>query len=312
MSHDSPACLQRLESRLLLTAIYEIIDLGTLGGPSSTAAGLNASHQVVGQSLVDPSPARARAFIWDPAAGMTALDLIEGYTLDQAAAVADDGTAVGTARNAAFDERAVMWGEAGPVDLGTLGGAWSRGADVNETGQIVGTSALPEGGEPDAIETFHAFLWQDGIMTDLGTLGGTRSQAKAISDSGQVVGLSFPQDAPTFHAFSWQDGVMIDLGTLGGPASSAHDVSVSGLVVGDADLDRLDREGFNQYHAAVWREGRVTDLGTLGGEFSSALGINETGRIVGWSEMRRKDVLGQPVEHAFVYDHDGMRNLNDL
>lgn len=55
---------------------YTIIDLGTLGGDSSGASGINEHGQVVGWSSATPaSPAQpaggpAHAFLWEAGAGM--------------------------------------------------------------------------------------------------------------------------------------------------------------------------------------------------------------------------------------------------
>src|SRR5438046_9823874 len=71
-----------------------------------------------------------------------------------------------------------------PIDLGTLGGLNSGAGAVNDSGEIVGFSALPVFGA-------HAFSWTAaGGMIDLGTLGGPGSGALAVADIGAVVGGS--------------------------------------------------------------------------------------------------------------------------
>jgi len=84
---------------------------------------------------------------------------------------------------------------------------------INDSGQVVGSSVLPNG-------EGRAFLWDAGSMRDLGTLGGDWSAPSAVSATGQVVGQSTViRGAPDRHAFLWENGVMRDLGTLGGSAS---------------------------------------------------------------------------------------------
>ena len=48
-------------------------------------------------------------------------------------------------------------------DLGTLGGANSEAAAINDWSQVVGVSDMPGGGT-------HAFLYQNGTMTDLNSI----------------------------------------------------------------------------------------------------------------------------------------------
>lgn len=69
------------------------------------------------------------------------------------------------------------------IEIGTLGGSKSYAWDINDSGQVVGSSLTSSGQS-------HAFLYENGGMTDLGTLGGIGSIAEAINNSGQVAGRS--------------------------------------------------------------------------------------------------------------------------
>ena len=100
------------------------------------------------------------------------------------------------------------------TDLGSLGGDYSVGLDINNSGQVTGYSTLPSGAT-------HAFLYSGGVMTDLGTLGGTESHGRSINDAGQVTGDSLLSGSSVtatdfVHAFLYSGGVMTDLHTLGG------------------------------------------------------------------------------------------------
>ena len=71
------------------------------------------------------------------------------------------------------------------TDLGSLLiGGNSRAYDINNLGQVVGSSGHP------------GFLWQDGVMTDLNDLippgaGWDIRVARAINDSGQIAGYGY-------------------------------------------------------------------------------------------------------------------------
>lgn len=189
------------------------------------------------------------------------------------------------------------------VDIGTLNQRPSEeGAianDINNAGQVVGSSWAARPDCPNGFIRQHGFLWQDGTITDLGTLGGCLSFATAINERGQIVGRSHTA-AGDMHGFLWEAGVMRDLGTLGGTTSDVAGINDVGEVAGRASTtDGMD-------HAFLWQDGVMQDLGTLGGPTSSAAGINTTGAVVGASTTAGGDT------HAFLWEDGVMQDLGTL
>jgi probable HAF family extracellular repeat protein len=174
-------------------------DLGTLGGPDSTAQFVNEHGQIAGESFTDSTP--------NP----------------PISAPACAGAGVPT-------QHPFLWQD-GFVDLGNLGGTCGYPNWLNNTGQIVGTMTLA------GDLTNHAFLWEKGTLTDLGTLGGNNSEAWFVNEAGDVVGRAdFSLSSTDHHAFLWRHGVMTDLGTVAGQTqSTAYEINSKTQVVGDAN-----------------------------------------------------------------------------
>ena len=165
--------------------------LGTLGGDSSVALGVNDAGQVVGYSY--NGSGRQRAFLWQNGA-MQDLGTFPGGSVSLATGINNAGQVVGHSDNAAYKLHAFVWnGSMG--DLGTLGGDHSYGYGINDNGQAVGASHLAA--YPDL--TNHAFRWSGG-MQDLGTLGWAHSLAYGINDNGDVVGRLVNQNMDGWHA----------------------------------------------------------------------------------------------------------------
>ncbi len=171
-------------------------DLGTFGGLSSAALGINDSGQITGWA--NTTYGSAKAFLWN---GGVMTDLGAALADSNGYAINNNGQVVGTA-NFAGPYSAFMWNGGTATNLGTLGGQASYASGINEFGQIVGTAST--GGAQ------HAFLWSGGVMTDLGLMGtfDTRSHAFGINNHGQIVGY-----ADANGAFLY-DGSMLPLGSL--------------------------------------------------------------------------------------------------
>ena len=165
--------------------VAPMLDLGTRGGTTSRANGINNHGQVVGS--YETASGGTHAFLWQ-SGGMTDLGTLGG-SFSVASGINNHGQVVGASETASGETHAFLWQSGGMTDLGTLGGTESVALAINNLGQVVGRSRT-------ALGKTHAFLWQSGGMTDLGTLGGTESVARGINDLGQVVGTSTPASGP--------------------------------------------------------------------------------------------------------------------
>lgn len=198
-----------------------MIDLGVLApGTQSFGNGINRFGQVAGSSQAFANRATVAT-----ATGLIDLGTLFGGVDDASVAfdINDRGQVTGWSSSAStVGAHAFVWtAAAGMRDIGTLGGNYTVGWSINESGQIAGESGDVG---PMGLRTRVAFRFTEGVgMIRLGTLaGGTQSAAYGINDSGQVVGesdrgpiLKFPkfkgrsfgQLGEEPHAFLWTEGV---------------------------------------------------------------------------------------------------------
>jgi probable HAF family extracellular repeat protein len=199
------------------------------GGNNSQANGINNRGQVVGvaengvqdPTCTAPQKLRFEAVIWGPKKGqIQQLRPLSGDSDGFAAAINDNGEVTGCSgicANVNLNSclRAVVWKDGSPTSIGGLRGAlFSVGGDINNQGQVLGLSVLPDNTMPGNI-TYHSFFWQKGVVTDLGTLPGRPLVfAGGLNNKGQVVGHTCDATDTYCDAYIWENGVMTDLNTL--------------------------------------------------------------------------------------------------
>ena len=190
-------------------------------------------------------------------------------------------------------------------DLGSLGGTYSLGLGVNNSGLAIGLSHLPDN------VTEHAIFGQGlTLPQDLGTLGGGYSQAYSINNLGQVVGSASLSGDVFYHAFLWEGGatpplsVLKDLKPLVDPGySRAFSINDNGQATG------FSSTAAGTEHAVIWQNtGVPTDLGTLDGTGNSqGLAINISGQIAGFSTL-----TGNKATHAVLWANGTKQDLGTL
>jgi probable HAF family extracellular repeat protein len=262
-------------------AIYSVADLGSMGGSSTVAFGINGSGTAVGWGETLTGDLGAFS---SNGGSMQHFAGLSGATDTSAYGINSSGTIVGTSF-VNGQPHGEIWNGSQSTDLGA--GIYATG--INDSGAVIGGNG-------------HAFLLANGTYDDLGVLpGGSWSSAYGVSNAGTVVGYGNLGNG-LFRGFVWTaSGGMEELGTFGGNNSYATAINGSGEVVGHASLS-------NGYENAFIEVGGVmTDLGSLGGGSSYAYGINDSGVVVGYGW-----VAGYNDPHAFVYRNGVMLDLNAL
>jgi probable HAF family extracellular repeat protein len=281
-----------LVPRVQAATAYTITDLGTLGGESSYAYGMNDSGQIVGRSK-DEFDVR-HAFIYE---GGVMSVLIDEAASSEAIAINNSGQVTGEMYDncvAVNSYCSYLFDDDTAIEIDGLGGGNTQAAAISTTGQVVGIGGA-------ANNEYHAFLYEDDVTIDIGTLGGSFSQARGVN-AGKVVGLSTTENDAAVRAFVYDIGteIMSDLGTLPDSIECQADaIAASGDITGSCILINGER------HPFLYDGSTMTDLGVLG-IGCDTFAVNSVGEVVGtyWTE--------ESVYHAFIYTDSQLNDLNDL
>jgi probable HAF family extracellular repeat protein len=276
-------CRDRAPIHAFVWSSGRMIDLGTLGGPTSFPVAIDNRGDVIGRS--DTRTCDVHGFLWRKGRMVDLGSLggrprCPGCPLTDPRAINDRGQIVGASETRSGAPHAFLWQDGRMTDLGTLGGSGSGADDINARGQVVGWADTATRGQS------HAVLWHNGKVADLGTLGGPSSEATAINDGGEIVGSSGDGKPP--HEFQkpflWQNGRMIELAP---PVAAVVAIDDSGRAFGNS---APRGPGFN--HVLVWQDGRRIDLGR-----GYAVAVSDHDQIVGGNNP-----IGNSVSFALLWD----------
>jgi probable HAF family extracellular repeat protein len=297
-------------------------DLGTLGGDSSYALGINDSGEVVGYSYLADNVTR-HAFTWTASGGMVDLGTLPGGAWSEGQKINASGQIAGEALDSNGKQVPVFWSAStGFVSLGeNVGDSRNYGYSINDAGYITGQMYTGE--------VLNAILWRPGAtevrflpplpnglhmvgydinnlnhITGYGSKASPRWEAFLWSYTRGTVGIGFVPGANTTlahgindndevtgigyigsstSAFYWSRSTgVLVMQTLGGAIGAGLDINLAGAIVGWSSTASQDT------HAALWNNytNVPQDLGTLpGGTISYAYGINSSGQVVGFSTV---------------------------
>ncbi|MHC4546356.1 MAG: GLUG motif-containing protein [Planctomycetota bacterium] len=290
----------------LCTAVYRIIDLGTLGGDDSSATYISNNGSIVGYSRTTRIGYKYAALFDASGSGNNNnLGVLSGCSVSIANYVNNTSQAVGVSEEGypTYDYHATLFdttGNSQPISLGTIGGPEGKAYSINDNGKIVGFS-YP--GDPGSTNP-HATLFDEsgaGHNVDLGMIpGGHRSIAYSINDSNQIVGFvdmyRDDDNAVLFDETGDQNNISLGYGI-------AYSVNNHGQVVGESSdgiATIFDIKG----------AGNNISLGALPVyDNSKANCISDSGQIVGEAYYSSHSFK---FSRAVLFDASGTGNNIDL
>ncbi|MGD8450727.1 MAG: hypothetical protein PVJ57_02815 [Phycisphaerae bacterium] len=180
-------------------------------------------------------------------------------------------------------------------------GSRSQVFDVNNHGQVVGTSYTASG-------TRMAYLWDNGTMTDLlaGQTGVTQGLAWGINNNGQVAGW-YGRTSGDNRGFSWDAGAVTTLNPPGNSStcwSEGMGINDAGVIVGSYETG-----GSPEFAACTWQVGQSEPSSLIpavpGSVFYSGHRINNLGQTTGYW-------MGDGPWRAYAFDGETSKDLGTI
>ena len=193
--------------------------------------------------------------------------------------ISDNGNLTGETGNFPGDtSRAFLYANGTWTTIGTFGGDQGIGYAVNDSGTVVGDTALPQ--PPDSPRGQLApFVYAHGAFQDIDQPGITVGTVQDVNNAGMIVGSAFFSDTGLGQAFVYADGRFTDLGGSPGMGMAINDTGgIVGRLFPTSPTSDLT-------HGFVFTAGHLRDLNELvalepGWTVTDATDINDAGQIL--------------------------------
>jgi probable HAF family extracellular repeat protein len=274
---------------------YRLVELGTLGGPYSSANAINNKGDAVGQSTLK-SEHVSHAVLWSKGK-ITDLGVLPGFVASDAVGISDGGAIVGEAWTPSrpMDERrAVSWsaGKANALAVAVAETPCGSAFDVNDDGLAVGRANLKDpttrsGARASVVVKGQPMLLPQFTLPDKAGVS-IPEIATAVNRAGVVVGAAQGTIDGTSRRrpFRWANGVASDplLGfdrtnrAWASDVNDAGDIALQRVIPGDGN-----GAGKGTWQALILRGDKVTEIAPLAGYANAAIrALNARGDAVGY------------------------------
>lgn len=271
-----------------------VTDLGTLGGKTSEARGINNRGQITGGA--DSVEGGRYAFLWQNGK-MLKLGALPGSNEATGYAINTAGEVVGFSivNNPAADPspHGFLYKAGKMLDLTDLTLTMDDYAvGINNAGEVVGCDQQPRYSS--------SFLYTNGRRTNIDFSSAYAIQAYGINNQGDITGRAdFISGRPS--VFLLTQGKLRNLGILPG-----YTLSIGGGINDKRQIIGKVIDWSNRSHAILYDGKTMIDIGGLGGENAAGSSINNKSEVVGGATIPDETL------HAFLYRKGKMVDLNSL